>query len=663
MRVTRRIIGLGLVLCLVVSPSFAGDQKPAGKEKPSAHQRQAGDQKPAGKEKPPANQKQAGSQKDDLFFDEAFYRAYQGQYFEAIQRLDTELEQYHRLDDPKLDTLHYNINEAEFSVGDFELDYRMHYKAGRAIKRVLEGAVDEAVRNEAAFRLARIHFQKDQLDDALQALGRIQGTVPAKIKNDVEFLRANIYMATDKPNDAIEVLNHLQNDPSLAGFVAYNLGIAQLQAGKQQEAVEQLNKAGRIPANDPAGLAIRDKSNLVLGSILFESGNFERAKQALDRVRLDGPFSNEALLRAGWADTSSKQFDRALVPWNILADREPTDVAVQEALLAVPHTYADLKLYGRAALTYGHALELYSGQLEKIDASINSIKEGRFLKALIREESREDQTWVIRLRGLPGAPETYYLMSLMASHDFQTALHNYLDLEDLRSKLMGYQTSLEAFDDIIRLRKKNYEPLLPEVDAKFRELDSRMRVRLQQRKEFDDRLHAMLTAPRPDFLATEDERIASERIAQIEKQLGNSDSPESLALRQRLARLRGVLTWRVETEYPQRLTAAFDHLNDLNTQVDALNQQHEAFVRTRQEATHSYVGYDAQIAQLRKRVGSALKNVDILMARQGEMIENVAINQLEARRERLVAQQIQARFGVADSYDRASRAQAGGGGR
>src|SRR3954463_2392003 len=228
MRATRRIIGLGLALAMAAAPASAGDAKPVGKEKPSANQ------------------------KDDLFFDEAFYHAYQGQYFEAIQRLDTELEQYHRLDEPGLDTLHRNIGEAEFSVGDFELDYRMHYKAGRAIKRVLEGAVDEAVRNEAAFRLARIHFQKDQLDDALQALGRIQGTVPAKIKNDVEFLRANIYMATDKPNEAIEVLNHLQNDPSLAGFVAYNLGIAQLQAGKKQEAVEQLNKAGQLPANDPA---------------------------------------------------------------------------------------------------------------------------------------------------------------------------------------------------------------------------------------------------------------------------------------------------------------------------------------------------------------------------------------------------------------------------
>src|SRR5439155_634907 len=81
-----------------------------------------------------------------------------------------------------------------------------------------------------------------------------------------------------------------------------------------------------------------------------------------------------------------------------------------------------------------------------------SIREGRFLKALIREESRQDETWVIRLRSLPDAPETYYLMELMASHDFQTALHNYLDLEDLQSRLMTWKTTLDAFDDIIRLR-------------------------------------------------------------------------------------------------------------------------------------------------------------------------------------------------------------------
>src|SRR6058998_2686163 len=263
MRATRQLIGLALALGLAVCPATGGDLR-------------------------------------DLYFGEALYHAYQGQYFDALQRLDTELAQYHVLDEPQLDTLHYHINDAEFSVGDFELDYRMHQRAGRAIKAVLEGAVDESVRNEAAFRLARIHFQKDQLDDAQNALGRIHGVVPAKIRDDVEFLRANIDMATGRPGDAVKVLQQVHSDDSLTGFVAYNLGIALFQDGHAREAIEQLDKAGRLPVTDEAGLAIRDKSNLVLGSMLFEAGDFERAKQSLDRVRLEGPFSNQALLRAGW---------------------------------------------------------------------------------------------------------------------------------------------------------------------------------------------------------------------------------------------------------------------------------------------------------------------------------------------------------------------------
>jgi tetratricopeptide (TPR) repeat protein len=623
MRATRQLIGFGLALALTAHPATGGDLR-------------------------------------DLYFGEALYHAYQGQYFDALQRLDTELAQYHVLDEPELDTLHYHINDAEFSVGDFELDYRMHQRAGRAIKAVLEGAVDEAVRNEAAFRLARIHFQKDQLDDALRALARIKGKVPEEIRGDVEFLRANVYMATGQPSEAVKVLAQLKSNERLAGFVAYNLGIALLQDGRPHEAIEQLDKAGQLPAGDPVGLAIRDKSNLVLGTILFELGNFERAKQSLDRVHLEGPFSNQALLRAGWAEASARQYDRALVPWNILVDREPTDAAVQEVILAVPHAYASLNLHGRAALLYGHALEMFSKQMERVDASISSIREGRFLNAVIREESREDEAWIIRLRSLPGSPETYYLMELMASHDFQTALQNYLDLEELRSRLIAWKTSLDAFDDIVRLRGQNYEPLLPEVDAQFQELDSQMRLRLEQRKHLAERLQAILTAPRPDYLATAEEQIAGERIALIEKRLGDSDDPESLALRQRAARLRGALTWRLETEYNERLTAAHVHLNELNTPVDALTRQYDAFVRTRQAATHSYVGYDVQIARLRERVGDGLQRVDMLIARQGHMIETVAINQLEARRERLVAQQTEARFGVADSYDRAARAQSGG---
>ena len=593
----------------------------------------------------------------DLYFGEALYNANQGHYFEALGRLDAELALHNGLDEPQRDSLHFHIGEAEFSVGDFELYYRMHQRAGRAIKAVLEGAVDDAVRNEAAYRLARIHFQKDQASDALVALDRMRGKVPVTIREDVEFLRANVYMALGRPADAAGVLKRLQGAQSLAGFAAYNLGIAMLQEGHEQDAITQLDRAGQLKLSDAGPLAVRDKSNMLLGKRMLESTDFARAQQFFDRVRLDGPFSNQALLSAGWADVSAQNYERAVVPWSILAEREVTDSAVQEALLALPYAYSKLNVYGRAAVLYGDALKSFGEELNKVDASIKSIADGRFLNALVREEIQQDKGWVIRLRTLPDAPETFYLMQLMASHDFQTALQNYLDLEELRKKMAGWQKSLDAFEDMIRLRKQNYDPLLPGIDAQFRELDAQIRLRMEQRNHLQQRLQQLLIEPRPDLLANADERIVMESIRAIEQKLQGARGTDAERLQQRVKHLKGVLTWTLYTTYPERLTEAHEHLNALNADVAVLTKQYQEFVRTRQAAAHSYLGYDDTIGRLRTRAAEALQNVNQLMAQQGHLIESVAIDELKNRRARLEVYQTQARYAVADSYDRAAKAQ------
>jgi hypothetical protein len=523
---------------------------------------------------------------------------------------------------------------------------------------VLEGDVAEPVRNDAAFRLARIHFQKDQAHDALRVLEGIRGEVPAEIRDDLEFLRANVYLALGRASDAADVLRRLQGAEGLQGFSTYNLGIALLQDGRREDALQQLDRAGQVTGGDRETLAIRDKSNLLLGTLLFEDAAFEPAERSLNRVRLEGPFSNLALLRAGWADASAEKYERALVPWSLLSEREATDAAVQEALLALPYAYSKLNVHGRAAVLYGRAVEAYGNELARLDASIESVRDGEFLKALVREEIRQDKDWVIRLRSLPEAPETFYLTSLMASHDFQTALQNYLDLEDMRKKLVSWQGSLAAFDDLVRLRREYYEPLLPEIDGRFRKLDAQMRLRLEQRKHVEQRLERMLIAPRPEHLATADERSLQAWLDRAEAALGSASEPAVADVLERVHRLKGVLTWTLETEYHQRLTDAHAHLRELNADVAVLTAQYDAFVRVRQAATHGHAGYEAQIAGLRTRTGDALERLERLMARQGHVLEAVANQELVARRERLESYQNQARFAFADSYDRASKAQA-----
>ncbi len=589
----------------------------------------------------------------DLYFGEALYYAHQGLYFEALERLDTEIKQHDGLDEPQLDTLYYHIDDADFSLGDFELRYRMHHRAGRAIRAVLDAAVDDVVRNDAAYRLARIHFQKNQLPEALHALDRIEGEIPKSIRDDIEFLRANVYLAQGRPEDSIEVLENLQNSDSFGGFARYNLGIAYLQSGRRQDALETLSQAGSIATDDPSELAIRDKSNLVAGTVHLEADEFESAVPYLNRVRLDGPFSNQALLSAGWANMSVNKFDRAVVPWSILADREVTDRATQEAMLALPYAYGKLDVHGRAAVYYGRALDAFGTEIDKLNVSIESIREGKFIAALVREEIRKDKDWVVRLRSLPEAPETYYLMDLLASHDFQTGLQNYLDLADLRRKLVEWQSGFDAYDEMVGIRSEHYEPLLPEIDDEFRELDSRMRLRTEQHKMLVRRRDDLLTTPRPEFLVTPAEQAILTRLEALELQaVANSSAM------QRIKRLKGVLVWRLETEYHERLSEFDENLRNLDEVMALAQTQYDEYVRVRQASTHSYVGYEKPISRLRVHAANAVQKIDMLMARQGRVLEKVALDELVARRSRLETFGDKARFALADSYDRATQSQA-----
>ena len=592
----------------------------------------------------------------DPYFGEALFHAHQGHYFEALERLDSELEQHRRIDEPSLDALYPYIGRAEFSVGDFELRYRMHLRAGRAIRAVLEGDVDASERAKAAIRLARLAFQKERPGDALEVLSAIARPFPEEVRSEAEFLRANALLALDRPAEAAPILSDLRSATELGAFASYNLGIAFLQEGRIHKALQQLDQAGRLDANARDARAIRDKANLVLGTLLFEATEYSRAYESLERVRLEGPFANQALLRAGWAEASLVHFDRAVVPWSLLAKRDPTDSAVQEALLALPYAYSKLEVHGRAALLYERAASVLGGEIEKLAASIESVRRGAFLEALSREEIREDKDWVIRLRSLPHAPETFYLVKLMASHDFQTALQNYLDLTDMKRKLEAWDRSLDAFDDVIRVRRNYYAPRLPRIDQAFRRLDAQMRLRIEQRDNLAARLERMLTSPAPELLATGKEAAMLRTVEILEHALaGLAEGPSRANLEARLERVRGRLVWQLETTYHERFTALHERMRSLNEDVEDLETRYESFVRTRQAATHSHVGYDGQITNLRRRSHEALRRLEVVRERQGETMEGVAIRALQRRLERLEAYRNQARFAFADSYDRAAK--------
>jgi hypothetical protein len=229
-------------------------------------------------------------------YGDALYYAYQGEWFDAIVLLDAQQSGSRGLDGSKSEAL---VSQPGQMAGGFELNYRMHQRAGRAIKAMIEGTVRDDLRNEAIFRLARMYFQKDQPENALHAVERIRGNLPAAIRSDLAFLRANIALAVGRNAEAVTILKGLQSEKGLEGFSSYNLGIALLRTGNEQNGREYLDRTGRIESDDRATLAIKDKANLVFGEKLLSEQYFQAAKEVFDRVRLSGSPTGRCSARVG----------------------------------------------------------------------------------------------------------------------------------------------------------------------------------------------------------------------------------------------------------------------------------------------------------------------------------------------------------------------------
>ena len=611
----------------------------------------------------------------DLYFGEIIYYAYQDMPFEALSKLDAELSQFYGVDESELDPFNYHRGQAEFSVGDLELQYRMSKRAGQAIKAVLGEGIDLAIRNQAALALARVFYKKNEPQGTLYALDLIReepeksryekkysldvlrGKPRQTFKEEVAYLRGLASIQTGQFKQAVELLQPLKKEKLFKGYILYNLAIALMQSGDEEQGLKVFDELGSQEFSNSGLLALKDKTNLKLAYIYLDKADSKKAKAYFERVRLNGPYSNRALLGAGWVSAAQGRFDRALVPWSILHKRDETNYSVQEVLMAVPYAYSKLEAYGNAANAYSHAMDVFATEIDSLDSSIKSIRKGKFLDALLDEKSDKDSNWVVNLRNQPETPETRYILDLMASHDFQESYKNYKDLAELRHHITKWLDDLRVYEEMIEIRRKYQQPLLPVVEKEFVKLDARIKLRLEQRENLANKLKNMLIAPRPEYLATAVERQAMDVIAALDEIKATHATAVSPAVVDKMNRTRGIISWKIHSEYDQRLTVAYNHLVSLDEIIKKLKIVYNSFVRTRQAATQSYEGYTIPIRQLRTRLFAAQRKLKGVMAKQGRMIETMAITELDTRRKRLEEYQIKARFALAESYDRATKSQ------
>lgn len=402
--------------------------------------------------------------------------------------------------------------EYQWRLADNYLGFGMRDRAEEIYRNLAATAPDANRIGRANLQLAEFDYERGYNAEARATLYRMREKLPPDLVPDWQDLLGRVLMADGRYGEAADAL--LKDSGEQSEFTRYNLGIALLNDGRTVQGQTVLDRVGTMRPTTSEDLALRDRANLTLGWQFLQSQQGGTSKPMFSRVRVEGPFSNRALLGLGWAqlapqgariqkaetpepDDPKKKvlttistlgvlirpgyldqdvFDRAgmrsfhlnnsnpeteaalrraLVPWIELTKRDPMDPAVQEAWLAIPYTLDKLGAHTQALQYYEKAVNILENARKRMNEAMASIKQGRMVETIVRRDLDSEAGWDWKLHDLPDAPETYFLQNLLAEHRFQEALKNYRDVRMLSRNVESWRVRLDgiAHDYVATERK------------------------------------------------------------------------------------------------------------------------------------------------------------------------------------------------------------------
>lgn len=579
-------------------------------------------------------------------YGEVLFYFYQQKYFSALS---------HLMASQHFDRLGQHANDAELLGGGMLLSYGQHLEAGSIFERLIASGVEPALRDRIWFYLAKVRYQRGYLAEAEQALAHIENELPDDFEDERRILEATLLMSRQEYRQAADRLSALRGKSSWLHYGHYNLGVALVKAGEPNKGIALLEQVGRIKTQDPELAALRDKANVALGFTYLQDGWPELARSYLERVRLSGLLSNKALLGMGWAYSMREDQERALVHWNELQSRNRLDAAVQESILAVPYALGKLGAYRQSLAKYEEAIELYTHETNQLQASIDAIRAGKLGALLLQEDRSEEAGWFWKLERLPDAPESRYLQHLLAGHDFQEALKNYRDLRFVQARLEQWSSDIGIYQDMLTTRRTGFAIRLPQALKSQRvqdlpKLEARRDALAEALVRVDDDVSTQV-------LATPKEQEQLARLERSRERLrrrvdSSSDTQE------RFRRLEGILVWNMAVDLKARQWEARKSLNELDDLLQESRARRAALEQAQQETPRHFNALDERVRALAPRIAQLRNRAQELTHAQEAYLGELAITELRRQQERLAAYLTQARFAVAQTYDRSSDASA-----
>jgi hypothetical protein len=573
-----------------------------------------------------------------LSYGVSLYHYYQQDYLSALSELQVAQER---------GEIPGNGNNPLIMRGAMSLAFGMDRSATQIFNQVLDDNSSVQVRNGAWFYLGRMHYRRGSWETASATLDKIGGALDPTLQHEVDAMRVNVAIRTHNLAQAELSLDRKDKHSGWQPYLYYNLGTAHIRTAKLARGIDYLDQLAGMQVTSAEHMAIQDKGLTAAGYGLMQEQNYAAAVERFTRVRLDSPIAEQALLGYGWSALQLGDYQQALGPWQMLAARSALRPAVQEALLAVPHTYEKLGALGSALREFSTAEETFATEIARLDRLKNELQPRSLLAMLDTSVAKGDNEQ-------PIDAELASLIELLSGDRFVQFSADFRDLDVLNQRLDHWRETIDIYRAMLRERSVGRAHKVSAVERA--DYAGKLAQITRQRDELakalanssDEQAIGAIADPQTRALWSRVQRAGG--TLQRLQQAGEDVTEQQ----QQLSRYRGVLLWHASEQAIGWRWQANRQLQQLDK---ALVEAGETTLRTNRAIADApdIAPFEQRLAALEQR----LQVQAAAVASRQEAVEaafyRTLAEHLDEQQDRLRYYQGQARLAKARLYDQAAR--------
>lgn len=474
-------------------------------------------------------------------FGQIYYEYHMGHHFSALNTVIQDKNKGQFTDDDA---------ETESLLGDLYTEFGLPREADAALSRVQAQDIPSSTRNMPWLRYGKFLYQLGDDVSTENYLRKPPANLTSYQEAERRVILANVLIHKKSYSEAVSLLRDLPAQGTLASYGLYNLGIAYIQEGLFNAGLASLNDMIRLAGSDDESLNLKDKAALAIAYRYLQDANYQQARESLLRVRLEGPYSNSALLTLAYSHYLNKEYEAALPATLELQRRNPADPTVQEAFLLGARIYEDLGAKNQSVASYRIAELNLREQLTQLERTAIRVDNDNWPAILAPMEVNTSESDPLNLKPLPATNNAItagLFAKLFASSAFNEGFKQYQQLDRIQLLLETRLRDIAALQEVAQTLESR-QTQLPDVEKRLKALRENYVTLVKKWQAVQIRAKRMGTnADAYTDAATQAETARLQQINRLARKVGklNLDSAQDQELQERLNRLKNLTLFEV----------------------------------------------------------------------------------------------------------------------